>query len=254
MWHPHLPSVPVLSRAPRPSRRFLAGGVLVAVLLVPGWFALRDSGLVRVDDVSVDGVSGPQAQQIRQALEAAARRMTTLHVDEQALADAVASFPVVASVTAEAHPPRRLDIAVVLHEAVAALAHGDERVAVAEDGSILEGTLTKGLPLVPVAAPPGGRRLAEPEALSMVALLADAPDELRERITGVDIGARGLVAEVADGPRLFFGPPFELPAKWAAATRVLADAAARGAEYLDVRVPERPAAGGLEPTNTQSPL
>ena len=226
----------------------------MALLLVPGWFLLRDSGIVGVDDVAVDGASGPQAGDIRRALESAAREMTTLNVDRRRLLDAVSAYPVVADVRVEASPPSRLEIEVVQHEPVAALAQGDSRMAVAGDGTILEGTLTKGLPLVPVGAPPGGRRLAEPEALSMVALLAAAPAELRTRITDVDIGARGLIANVTEGPRLFFGPPFELPAKWAAATRLLSDAAARGAEYLDLRVPERPAAGGLEPVNSQPQL
>lgn len=248
------PLLPRLPRPPRLSRRFGTGAIVMALLLVPGWFLLRDSGIVGVDDVVVNGVSGPQAGDVRGALESAARGMSTLNVDRQRLLDAVASYPIVGDLKVRARPPSTLEIDVVQRVPVAALAYGDGRMAVAGDGTLLEGTLTKGLPVVPVGVTPGGRTLAEPEALSMVALLAAAPDELRARITDVGIGARGLIANVTEGPRLFFGPPFELPAKWAAATRVLADRAARGAQYLDLRVPERPAAGGLEPQNTQSQL
>ena len=36
--------------------------------------------------------------------------------------------------------------------------------------------------------------------------------------------------------------------------RVLADRSSAGATYLDVRLPERPAAGGVEPLQAQEPL
>jgi cell division protein FtsQ len=253
-----LPGRPHLPR-PRVSRRAVAGALLVAVLLVPGWLWLRDSSLVSVDDVTITGVSGPQAGQVRQALEDAARDMTTLDVDTARLREAVRQIPVVASVTAEARPLHRLDIVVRQHTAVAALANGDRRMAVAGDGTILEGTLTKDLPLVPVTSPPGGRMLVEPKARQMVALLGAAPPQMLSRISTVELGDRGLLAHVDRGPDVYFGPASRLGAKWAAAVRVLADASARGATYLDVRVPERPAAGGLAPesaaaapSNTQS--
>jgi cell division protein FtsQ len=67
----------------------------------------------------------------------------------------------------------------------------------------------------------------------------------------VEIGADGLVAQLTDGPELDFGSMSRLPAKWIAATRVLGDYAARGATYLDLRYPERPAAGGLEDPSLQ---
>jgi cell division protein FtsQ len=63
----------------------------------------------------------------------------------------------------------------------------------------------------------------------------------------------GLVAELRAGPELRFGDPSRLPAKWIAAARVLAASGARGASYIDLRLPERPAAGGL-PTTGVIPL
>jgi len=47
------------------------------------------------------------------------------------------------------------------------------------------------------------------------------------------------------GPQLFFGTSQRPVAKWMAAARVLAEPSSAGAVYLDVRVPERVAAGGL---------
>ncbi|MEJ7785921.1 MAG: FtsQ-type POTRA domain-containing protein [Solirubrobacteraceae bacterium] len=232
------------------SRRTLAAMLVGVLLLVPGWFVLRSSPLVGVDEVSITGLSGPQATQVRLALEAAAQEMTTLKVDEQALRDAVSQYPIVASINARAHPLHRLDIEVEQHAPVAALANGDERMAVAGDGTILAGTLTKDLPLVPVGSPPGGTTVAEPKARRMVSLLEAAPAGLLAKIERVEVSDRGLTAHVSNGPQLYFGSDTRLEAKWAAATRVLADPYSRGAAYLDVRVPERPAAGGLEPEST----
>jgi hypothetical protein len=56
-----------------------------------------------------------------------------------------------------------------------------------------------------------------------------------------------------NGPDLIFGDATDLEAKWAAAARVLADASSRGATYVDLRLPERPAAGGL-PAQTLEPV
>jgi cell division protein FtsQ len=246
-----------IPRLHRPSRRAVAGALVVVALLIPGWFWLRGSSVVRISEVDVTGLSGPQAAQVRQALVDAAERMTTLDVDQRKLADAVRQFPIVAGVKVHPHLLHKLDVEVVQHVAVGALANGDRRMAVAGDGTILEGTLTKDLPLVPVNSPPGGRMLAEPKALQMVGLLAGAPAELRARISRVGLDEHGLVAQLTDGPELYFGAAARLAAKWAAATRVLGDLTARGASYLDVRVPERPAAGGLEPEQaavaTQNP-
>ena len=232
--------------ARRPSRRFALGALAVLGLLVAGWFLLRDSPLVSVDKVNISGVSGPQAAEIDQALTDAAKRMTTLDVDPAKLADAVRQFPVVARVKAHSRLLHTLDIEVLQHVPVAALANGDRRMAVASDGTILANTLTKGLPLVPVAAPPGGTKLAEPKAQRMVTLLSAAPEELLPKITRAANARIGLTAHLASGPTVFFGDTSRLAAKWAAAERVLADYSARGAAYIDVRVPERPAAGGFQ--------
>ena len=64
--------------------------------LYSAWF--RDSSFAKVHDVRVSGLDGPQSRQIRNALEDAGLSMTTLHVRESALRDAVADFPIVRSV------------------------------------------------------------------------------------------------------------------------------------------------------------
>ena len=64
----------------------------------------------------------------------------------------------------------------------------------------------------------------------------------------------GVRVSVRQGPVIQFGAPTRLAAKWAAATRVLADHGSGGARFIDVRLPERPAAGQTAPgsASTQS--
>ncbi len=94
-------------------------------------------------------------------------------------------------------------------------------------------------------------RLGDRSALAVVRLLGAAPEALRTRAVRAGDGRGGLVVVLRDGPRLRFGGPDRLAAKWAAAARVLADPGSRGAEYLDLRLPDRPVAGRLAPLTAQ---
>ena len=237
--------LPALSLPRRPPARAVGACACVLALLGGGWLWLRDSGLVAVDKVSVTGLSGTEAPRVRAALEGAARDMTTLHVRPDQLRTAVEPYPAIMAVDAHPNFPHGLRIVVHEHVAVAALAAGSDRVPVAADGTLLRGSSTTGLPVVSVASPPPGDTLGDKRALRVVALLAAAPPELRARVTRVYAGPRGLTAPLANGPVLFFGGADRLRAKWTAAASVLADRSSAGATYIDLRLPERPAAGGL---------
>jgi cell division protein FtsQ len=135
------------------------------------------------------------------------------------------------------------------------LASGSSRTAVAADGTVLTGLATpRGVPLIRLAGGvPRGRVTSGPD-LARVRVAAGAPAALRARVESIGRErGRGLVALLRDGPKLLFGDGTRLAAKWAAAASVLADPAAAGAAYVDLRIPERPAAGGL-PVETVAPL
>jgi cell division protein FtsQ len=237
--------------------RVLLGLAVLLVVLAPLALWLRDSSLVRIEHVSVTGIHGPQAAQVRQALESAGIDMTTLHVRDHALLDAVAPYSVVRSLRTETDFPHGLRIIVNAYEPVAALqGAGGRLTAVAGDGTLLRGGATRGLPLVNVRTTPGGDRLGAGEASTAVALLAAAPRALRVRVGRVYRGPRGLAATLQNGPKLYFGGAADLDAKWGAAAEVLAHPTSRGASYVDLRVPDRPVAGGLQPrpANSQPPL
>jgi cell division protein FtsQ len=244
-------SKPPLPR--RPPARAVAACVGVLALLGGAWLWLRDSSLVAVRQVDVTGMSGEQAPRVRAALEQAAQDMTTLHVRTGQLRTAVAPFPAVASIEAHADFPHRLRVIVHEHVAVGAVGSGSDRIAVAADGTLLRGTGTARLALIDVRAAPAGDTVSDRRARSAIALLAAAPAPLRAKVTRVFFGPRGLTAPLANGPVLYFGGGERLRAKWTAAARVLADRSSAGATYLDLRLPERPAAGGLEAPPQQEP-
>jgi cell division protein FtsQ len=228
--------------------------VLLAVCLVLGvayQFWLRDSSLVAVEDVSVTGLTTKDAPRVRAALTLAAHSMTTLHVQQAELERAIEAYPVVQALEVRPDFPHGLEIHVVEHRP-AALIGG---LPVAGDGTILRRLPVEGkLPKIDARADLEGDRLTNPAALHAARVAGGAPAALRSRLERIDMRSQdGIVVELRDGPELIFGDATRVHAKWVAASRVLADPEAQGASYIDVRLPGRPAAGGL-PAATLSPV
>jgi cell division protein FtsQ len=218
----------------------------VLALLGGGYLWFRDSSFVAVRDVRVTGLSSNEGPEVRDALVAAARGMTTLHVREGDLSRAVSDFSSVAAVTASADFPHGLSVEVTEREPVAEVDLGGERVPVGAGGRLMRGVRPKGpLPVLKATHLAPGGRLTDKDALEAVRALAAAPAVLRPRVNRVWLGPKGLTLELRSGPELFFGGTGRLDAKWMAAARVMAEPSAAGAVYLDVRIPERVAAGGL---------
>jgi cell division protein FtsQ len=233
------------SLASRPVR-VVIGIVAAAVVLGSFGLWLRTSSLVRVKQVTVTGIEGHQAGAIRTALTIAARDMTTLDVNAAELRASVATYPVVRSLRASADFPHRLRIVVNAYEPVAAVqAGGAAPTAVASDGTLLRGTTSKDLPVVGLRSVPGTGRVTDPAALHAIRLAAAAPGPFRARVERVFASTRGLTVSIENGPKLYFGGGERPLAKWLAVARVLADDSSQGATYLDVRIPERPVAGGF---------
>ncbi|MEI6447264.1 MAG: cell division protein FtsQ/DivIB, partial [Actinomycetes bacterium] len=219
----------------------IAAGALVALVLVGGlWLLVRDSSIVRVKQVEIVGVDGARASRLR----AAALDQTTLNVDESRLQATLGDRPPVKSFKVNTEFPNRIRIEVVLFRPVAVVAPNESGgVAVASDGTVLQGTSIADLPRISGTTAQG--RVQEPKAMQAVSIVAAAPESLLPRIAGVRWDAeRGAVITMRRGPELYFGDADQLKAKWAAVVTVLADPATAGARYVDVRVPRRPAVGG----------
>lgn len=227
--------------------------IVALALAGAGWFGylkFRDLSVFRVQKVTIRGLDVREAPTIKRALRQSALRMTTLHVQEDKLRKAVASFPAVRSVSTSADFPHGLRIEVDEYDPVAAVVSSNgRRVAVSAADTLLRSVGPGArLPTVKVDSIPTSGRLEDPLARRLVAVLAGAPSELRPLIDrAYETGEEGIRISLRKGPVLYFGWPQRLAAKWAAATRVLADPAAQSARFIDVRLPERPAAGGFAP-------
>ena len=220
-------------------------GVLALAAVLGGtWVWLRDSSLVAVRRVTIVGVAGADADQIRSALTLAARNMTTLDVRLGQLRTAVAPYPVVKDVRASTQFPHGMRIQVIEQLPVGALEAGGRSVAASADGIVLHDAAPGSLPAIPVHTLPGGSQVTDPTALSALALLSVTPARLLPRISQVTSNYyHGLVVQLRSGPAIYFGDGTNLDAKWAAATQVLADSSSVGASYIDVTDPADPAAG-----------
>ena len=241
-----LPSLP-----PR-FKRWLLIALVVCLVLAAGYrFWLRDSSLVTVEKVQVTGLTTKDAPRVRAALASAAHTMTTLHVRHEVLEQAIAAYPVVRALDVRPDFPHGLTIDVIEYRP-AALVGG---LPVAGDGTILRGIPVEGsLPKIDTRGAPHGNHLTEAAALHAARIAGTAPAALRPRLELIETRAQdGIVVQIRDGPELIFGDATRAHAKWIAATRVLADPEAEGASYIDVRLPGRPAAGGL-PAATVAPV
>jgi cell division septal protein FtsQ len=208
------------------------------------WF--RDSSFVAVEQVTITGVSTDDAPRIRARLKAAARDMTTLHVDKEALMRSLPAGAAVADLRVATDFPHGLTIEVVQSPAVAVLVAPGRRIPVAADGSLLRGVKAGNVPAINVGALPSRGRLGRGRALELVAVSAAAPRPLRNRVERIrKLPGKGLVAYLERGPQVIFGDSTALATKWAAAAAVLADEDSRGALYVDVTLPDRPVAGGV---------
>jgi cell division protein FtsQ len=256
--------VPPIGRLTRPlsfalprgaTARRLGIALAVLALLGGGWLLLRKSPLVSVEHVQIAGVQGVDAGPIDAALRGAARGMSTLSVNTAALRAAVAHYRVVRELSVSTSFPHGLRIHVVEQLPVAALSVGGVHTAVAADGVVLGPDLltSVGVPLPAIALAAGSRaptdlrsvggHVENATADAELRVLGAAPRVLLGWVSKVFMGPEGLTVAMRGGISIYFGDATRPHAKWLSAARVLADPSSAGATYVDVRAPERPAAG-----------
>jgi cell division protein FtsQ len=220
----------------------------VAVLALAGIFALwlgvlRDSSLFQVRSVTVTGLSGSAAPQVQGALELTAREMTTTDFSSARLRAAVSGYAAIASLSATTEFPHGVRIDVVERRPFARLDVNGTIVAVSANDRALRGMpAPRSLPLIRSSTPPRGDRVTDSLTRLELALLAAAPRPLRREVYTVRQGAEGLTVRLRHGPLIYFGDATLPHAKWDSAAVVLASPSSRGARYIDVELPGRPAA------------
>ena len=229
-----------MSRGQALRRRAVAGALILAALVAFYMLWLRDSSLFAVEDVTVTGVTANKGE-VSAALTEAADGMTTLHIRDDELADAVRPFPTVASIAADASLLHGLEITVTERLPVAEARLGGQVLPVSADGFALVGlSLEQALPRIEARAQ--GAVLDE-EGAAQAAIIGAAPEDLRERIGGAswETESGGVVLELDGAPEIRFGDGERAEEKWEALAAVLAEGVP-GGSYVDVSVPERPVA------------
>jgi cell division septal protein FtsQ len=137
---------------------------------------------------------------------------------------------------------------VLVPNLAATIGEGSEAVGVAADGAVvrwLPPPEDQPLPRLPLDEVPQGGRLRGP-ALEQVRVLAAVPDELRPYVESSYFGESGVDVDLTRGIELRFGDSSQAARKWRSAAAILADPEVTSLDYVDLRVPGRPAFEGSE--------
>jgi cell division protein FtsQ len=227
--------------------------VLVLALVLVGWLGwmwYRGSSFVRVQRVTVTGLSGPDVPQIRNALSSTALGMTTLNVSIAKLEAAVSQYSYVQRLTVTGAGAHRVVIHVVEQVPVALVQIGNQTQVVDADALLLPSSATHGsLPTVALKLAPAGQTVTAPGARAAISVLAAAPYALLSHVaSATSSSVHGVIVQLRNGPQIYFGPTSQLAHKWTAAVAVLQNKGSVSASYIDVSDPLRPAAGaGVSP-------
>ena len=255
---PALRAPRIALRLPRRARRLAIIAAIAVVALTAVYYAwFRDSSLVRVSEVSVSGLTGPDAERVRKRLTEAGLGMTTLHVREDDLRRVVRSEPSIRAIHAQPDFPNGLRIDVTENLPVAAVdIAGSGRVPIAGNGTLMPGLQSKApVPQLRIQGAakvgrngPSATRVTDERLAPLIRTAAAAPPALLYRAEAIERRpGEGIIVLMREGPRVMFGDDSRIAEKWRAAAGVLASRNSQGAAYVDVRMPERPVAGGLTP-------
>ena len=166
-------------------------------------FWLRDSPLVAINDVEVEGITGPEADEVTAALTESASEMTTLNLSEEKLEAATEAFPTVVSLTADPKLLHGLVIDVTERKPALTAHVAGQSIPVARDGTLLRGVELgddgDALPVLELSALPRSPRL-EGEALEQAVVLGAAPAAIRPLVEEVGVsGEDGVEVTLRGG-------------------------------------------------------
>jgi cell division protein FtsQ len=163
-------------------RRAIAAAVLLLVLYGGYMLWFRNLSWFAVNEVTVDGATTSQ-RQLQSALEQVRGDMTTLHLNDDQLRQAVARFPTVASLSASTSFPHTLHVKVTERLPVAYVRIHGQDTAVSADGYLLQGLSfhAEEMPRIDGAGAHGAR--LDGDAAAQAAILGATPESLRKLIT-----------------------------------------------------------------------
>jgi cell division protein FtsQ len=245
-WRPAMPGA-----WRRMSLRVRVAAICVlAVAMGLGWLALRESSLFQVNSVTIEGLPTAAAPVLVEELQAGARDQTTTDFSIAALRTQLAPYTLIAGLRAETHFPHGVTLIVTARRPVARIDVAGVARPVDAQGLIITGLAHAAhLPMVEATGTPVGGMTHDAFALVALRVLGDAPARLRRHVVAIT-PAEGLTIYLHAGPRLIFGNAQLAHAKWDSATAVLATRSSRGAAYINVTLPSRPAAQVGDPATS----
>jgi cell division protein FtsQ len=216
-----------------------------------GWLLLlRDSAFFAVQQVQLVGLSHTTQPIVATELLAAARGQTTTNFSVGTLRASVARYTLIADVSAQTQVPHGVRIEVRERRPIARLRADRRWFLLDASGLVITGADLTHLALLRSHSVPSGGRTRDPFVLMALRVLADAPAPLRARVSAVTTLQGLLTFSMRHGPRLIFGNGVLPHAKWDAVAAVLADPSSRGAAYINVQLPSRPAAQTADPATS----
>ncbi len=231
--------------------------VVIAVSLIVlgfGYMWLRDSSLVEVKTVKIGGVTKSDPKALSDEIKRAAKSMTTLHIDNDALARVADRYPAIKEIRADPALPDKMTLNVVHHSLIARVTTSSGTAVVTDTGAVVEGAKGVNLPRIRVQQKVTGDKMTGATSKASLALLVATPASWRKQVKSVYVGESGLIVVMRKGPRIYFGEGTDPKRQWLAASRLLAEPSVRGATYIDVSSPERSAVGGLGDQGVQPEL
>jgi cell division septal protein FtsQ len=236
-----------------PLRLKLVFAALLVAVGVGGWLVLRDSQLFAVHNVTIVGLSPGAVPQVSRQLVSAARLQTTTDFSPGAVQAAVVTDSLITGVRAATHFPHGVILYVTERLPVARVEVAGESIPLAADGRVVTGfSPSIHLPTVRSGEVPLGGRTDDPFVRVALRVLATAPTPLFARVAAVTRADGALTIYLHHGPRLIFGDGALPHAKWDAAAAVLGARSSRGAAYINLVLPWRPAAQVGDPATSGS--
>jgi cell division protein FtsQ len=242
------PSTPrVRRRSPRRHRPLaLAAAVLLLVgVAVGGYLAARETALLALDRVEVQGATPGVAAEVRERLRPYVGR-SLVQFDAREAAAKLSALSEIASARFDRAFPHTLKVRVRLERPVAVLRQGADGWLVSATARVLR-RLHPPYPSLPRIWVPRSADVAVNSTLGglgaqgVAALAPLRPLKIGAQVRQVRPSEAGLTLVLASGRELRLGNAGDLRLKLAIARQLLPLTGA--ARYVDVSVPERPVAG-----------
>lgn len=231
-----------------PSGRSLVAGFALVGIAVLLYVVARQTSLLAVRSIQVEGAPAAVAARIEAALQPLEGR-SLLRVGRGDVAARLTSIPEVETVVVDRAFPHGLHVTITTARRVAVLRQGNDAYLVSERGRILATATRSAYPALPRIWVPRSIDLSVGgsvgDANAVVAVHAAIP-VFRGGVGGLRVrfvraGEDELTYGLRNGVEVRLGSASQLPLKLAIARRILAEGGVQ--RYVDVSVPERPVAG-----------